>query len=115
VSPALCETARDNVVRWRRVHADLACKDLRIVHADAASFRFPHGNIVAYLYNPFGEASIARLAERLTNEVRGKAFVLYHTPVHRRIFDDDARFECVADLGFGVLYALPSIPRSFCA
>jgi SAM-dependent methyltransferase len=115
VSPALCETARDNVVRWRRAHEDLACRDLRIVLADATSFRFPHGDLVVYLYNPFGEASIARFAERLTTVVRKKSFVLYHTPVHRRIFDEDKRFECIADLGFGVLYALPSIPRSFCA
>jgi predicted RNA methylase len=115
VSPALCETARDNVVRWRRTHKELACNDIRVVHADAAAFRFPPGDLVVYLYNPFGESTIARLAERLAKEARGKCFVLYHTPVHRRIFDEDARYTLTADLGFGVLYALPSIPRSFCA
>jgi Histone methylation protein DOT1 len=113
VSPALCETARDNVVRWRRVHADLACKDIRIVHADAASFRFPAGNLVVYLYNPFGEASISRLAGRLASDARGECVVLYHTPVHRRVFDGDARYRLVADLEFGVIYALPNMPRSF--
>jgi hypothetical protein len=115
VSAALCETARDNLVRWRRKHDDLPCKDLRIVHADAASFRFPPGDLIVYLYNPFGETSVARLAERLAAATHGKVFVLYHTPVHRRIFDEDARFECLADLGFGAIYALPNIPRSFCA
>lgn len=115
VSPALCETARDNIVRWRRAHEELACKDIRIVHADAASFRFPKGDLVVYLYNPFGEASIARLAERLLKETSGNGFVVYHTPVHRRIFDEDGRFALVADLGFGVVYAFPSMPRSFCA
>lgn len=115
VSPALCETARDNVVRWRRTHEDLACKDIRIVHADAASFRFPAGDLVVYLYNPFGEATVTRLAERLANEARGNCFVLYHTPVHRSVFDDHPRFTLAEDLGFGVVYALPSIPRSFCA
>jgi predicted RNA methylase len=113
VSPALCETARDNIVRWRRAHEELACKDIRIVHADAASFRFPKGDLAVYLYNPFGEASIARLAERLVKDARGDCFVLYHTPVHRKIFDDDGRFRLAADLGFGVIYAFPSIPRSF--
>jgi Histone methylation protein DOT1 len=115
VSPALCETARDNVVRWRRAHDDLACKDLRVVHADANSFRFPRGDLVVYMYNPFGENTVARLAERLANEVRGNCFVLYHTPVHRRIFDEHPRFTLASDLGFGVVYALPSMPRSFCA
>lgn len=115
VSPALCETASDNIVRWRRAHEDLACKDLRIVRADAASFRFPPGDLVVYMYNPFGENSVARLADRLANDIQGKAYVLYHTPVHRRIFDEHARFTLESDLGFGVVYALPNIPRSFCA
>ncbi len=115
VSGALCETARDNVVRWRRKHPALPCRDMRIVRSDASAFRFPAGDLVMYLYNPFGEASVARFAERLATEARGRAFVLYHTPVHRTIFDDDPRYELTVDLGFGVIYALPSIPRSFCA
>lgn len=112
VSAALCETARDNLVRWRRGHERLPCKDLRIVCEDAAAFTFPPGNLIVYLYNPFGEATIARVAGNIAAQASGTCFVLYHTPVHRRVFDEHARFELTADLGFGLIYALPSIPRS---
>lgn len=106
VSAALCETARDNLVRWRRAHPQPACGDLRMVRADAAQFRFPPGNLVVYLYNPFGERTLARVADALAAHAGGECFVLYHTPVHRAVFDAHARFEPVADLGFGAIYRL---------
>ena len=105
VSPALCETARDNIVRWRRVYERPACKDVRIVCADAASFRFPHGKVVVYLYNPFGERTLAQIAGSLAAH-DGECYVVYHTPVHRTVLDDHASFELVADLNFGAIYKL---------
>lgn len=106
VSGALCETARDNVVRWRRAHPEIACKDVRIVHADAASFRFPPGGLVVYLYNPFGERTVAQLAQTLASRTAGECYIVYHTPVHRAVFDTDARFQSVAELEFGTIYRL---------
>jgi len=104
VSAALCETARDNLVRWRRANDDVPCKDLRIVHADAAAYRFPSGDLVVYLYNPFGETTLRKITEQLASRSSGACRVLYHTPVHRAVFDTDARFECVCDLQFGTVY-----------
>lgn len=112
VSSALCETARDNLVRWRRRREDAPCKDVRIACEDAAAFTFPRGDLIVYLYNPFGESTLERVAGRLAQQAQGECFVLYHTPVHRRVFDEHARFRLTADLGFGLIYALPSIPRS---
>ncbi|HEV3154799.1 MAG TPA: class I SAM-dependent methyltransferase [Candidatus Baltobacteraceae bacterium] len=104
VSPALCATARDNVVRWRQKRADVACKDIRIVCRDATAFRFPPGDLVIYLYNPFGESTMQRLIDRLAQQTAGDVCVLYHTPVHRDLFDEHSAFECVGDLGFGKIY-----------
>lgn len=104
VSPALCETARDNVVRWRRRHPELACKDVRIVRKDAASFKFPAGNLAIYLYNPFGESTLRRLVDRIAAECHGAVYVMYHTPVHRAVLDEHSSFSLVADLGFGRIY-----------
>jgi SAM-dependent methyltransferase len=104
VSASLCETARDNLVRWRRTYPELACKDVRIVCADAGSFRFPKGDLIVYLYNPFGERTLAQMAARLTQHDGGACYILYHTPVQRAVFDEDPRFESVADLGFGAIY-----------
>jgi hypothetical protein len=104
VSPALCETARDNVVRWRRSHPDLACKDVRIVCKDALHFTFPPGDLVVYLYNPFGESTLERLIANITDTRTGTVAIMYHTPVHRRVLDDNAAFKLAADLGFGLIY-----------
>lgn len=106
VSGALCETARDNLVRWRRAEPRLACKDIRIVCADAAQFRFPSGDLLVYLYNPFGERTIGRVVETLAARTNGQCWVLYHTPVHRAVLDEHAWFELAADLGFGAIYRL---------
>jgi SAM-dependent methyltransferase len=114
VSGALCETARDNVVRWRRRHPDLRCKDVRVVCKDASAFHFPPGNLVFYLYNPFGETTLRVLVERIAKECTARALIMYHTPVHRAILDESENFSVVADFGYGVIYAFPSMPRSFC-
>lgn len=106
VSGALCETARDNLVRRRRVPPALVCKDVRIVQADAAAFRYPSGNLAVYLYNPFGERTLARVVDALAAREGAACYVLYHTPVHRAVLDEHARFEPVADLGFGAVYRL---------
>jgi SAM-dependent methyltransferase len=105
VSGALCETARDNLVRWRRAHEHLACKDVRMVCADAAAYAFPRGDLVVYLYNPFGERTLSQLVNRLAAR-DGKCIIVYHTPIHRRILDQHANFELMSDLGFGTLYRL---------
>lgn len=106
VSAALCETARHNLVRWRQTHRDLACKDLRIACADAAAYVFPRGDLVVYLYNPFGEKTLERVLENLSDRNGSECFIAYHTPVHRPVIDAHARFELLTDLQFGAVYRL---------
>ncbi|HLI96650.1 MAG TPA: hypothetical protein VKT72_11270 [Candidatus Baltobacteraceae bacterium] len=105
VSGALSELARENLVRWRRAHDHLACKDLRIVCADAASYAFGRGELVVYLYNPFGERTLARIIEGLAAR-EDACVVVYHTPVNRTVLDEHARFELLTDLEFGAIYRL---------
>jgi len=104
VSGALCETARDNAVRWRRRHADLACKDVRIVCKDVSAFRFPPGGLVLYLYNPFGESTLRALVDRIARECDGHVLIMYHTPVHRKLLDEHLDFSVVRDVGYGVIF-----------
>jgi hypothetical protein len=106
VSAALCETARDNLVRWRRAHGQLACTDLRIVCRDAAQYRFPPGNIVVYLYNPFGERTLSRIVQTLAHRADGDCYIAYHTPVHRAVLDEHPGAALVADLQFGAVYRI---------
>jgi SAM-dependent methyltransferase len=101
ISPALHEVAKENLARTDR--AGFACKDVRLVRADAAGYALPRGPLAVYLYNPFRAEVLAPLAERLATHAAG-AFVVYHTPLARAVFDHDPRFTLAGDLGFAVGY-----------
>jgi predicted RNA methylase len=106
ISGALTEIAMENLRRWRAARDDLRCKDLRVVRADATSWTFPNGDLVVYLYNPFGAATMRRVAARISARERGTCYVLYHTPVHRDAFEESEAFETIAKTGAGAVFAL---------
>ena len=105
ISPALVEIARENLAAARdplRV-----ARDLRLVRADAGTYRFPPGDLVVYLYNPFAAPVLdAVLANLCASDERREVVLLYHTPVERATVDAGQAFELLADLGFGVVYRL---------
>ncbi|HZO94104.1 MAG TPA: class I SAM-dependent methyltransferase [Candidatus Baltobacteraceae bacterium] len=103
VSPALVEIARDNLTALR--DPDRRVRDVKFVVHDAATYAFPRGDLVIYLYNPFRapvlRAVLANL--RAAGEPRSAA-LLYHTPLERETIDRDGGFTLVRDLGFGLVY-----------
>lgn len=75
--------ARSNLAR----HAELAGPDPRIalVTGDAAQFEFPAGPLVVFLFNPFGAATVKRVADRLHASWRAAPRpirVIYVNPQH---------------------------------
>jgi len=126
ISPALVAIARDNAKSFMRAakndgagaandgsalsdgtkgaESGLRCRDVRIVRGDAATFRFPQGPLVVYLYNPFDAVLLARVAARLARERRPELAVLYHTPVARAVLEEHPAFALVAEEPFGVVY-----------
>lgn len=50
-----------------------------LYHKDADDFAFPHEPCVVYLYNPFGE----RLVSRIANRIPAMSYVVYANPKHR--------------------------------
>jgi len=105
ISPALVEIARDNLAA---AHGpERAVKDVRVVAADAASFVFPRGDLVVYLYNPFRAPVLERMLVNLraADHVR-EIVLLYHTAVEHATIDAADGFDVVADLGFGLVYHL---------
>ncbi len=105
VSPALVEIARENLAAARdplRV-----ARDLRLVRADASTYRFPPGDLVVYLYNPFAAPVLdAVLINLRASDERREVVLLYHTPVERDTIDASEAFELLDDLGFGLVYRL---------
>jgi 16S rRNA G966 N2-methylase RsmD len=101
ISPALYEVAKDNRAAYRGA---LACRDVRLVRADAAAFTFPGGDLLVYLYNPFRAQILGPLLDRLSTDAKRDVFLAYHTPVERATVDAHPAFGLETDLGFGLVY-----------
>ncbi|MBV8580791.1 MAG: class I SAM-dependent methyltransferase [Candidatus Eremiobacteraeota bacterium] len=111
ISPALVEIAHENLAAVRRsghaVFARPAARDVRIIRADAASYAFPRGDLVVYLYNPFHAPVLDQMLTNLrTSDEAREVVLLYHTPVERETIDATDAFDLIDDLGFGVVYRL---------
>ena len=83
IAPQLARIAAENAARYaatRRAEAQGRCAPMSILLEDAASYRFPAGPLVVYLYHPFCrpvlEAVLCNLARSLAEEPRD-ALVLY--------------------------------------
>jgi SAM-dependent methyltransferase len=101
ISPALHAIACENRERWTL--ADVRCRDVRLVRADAASFAFPPGDLVVYLYNPFRAEVLGPVLDALLSAPQREIVLLYHTPLERESIERRA-FSCIADLGFGAVF-----------
>lgn len=105
VSPALVEIARENLHTARDPLR--SARDVRVLHADAAGYRFPRGDLVVYLYNPFGAPVLDALLVNLRLDDPARDVVLlYHTPLQRETIEATQAFVLVEDLGFGLVYRL---------
>jgi SAM-dependent methyltransferase len=63
VSEELSGIAQRNVARWSRLAQPKA--KIRLVHLDAAKFRWPRTPLLVFLYNPFACSLVAQMAENL--------------------------------------------------
>jgi SAM-dependent methyltransferase len=62
-SPELVDVARANVVRFRSTAQ--RCRDIEFLCLDAVDIEIPADPIVLFFYNPFGEAVMHRVMERV--------------------------------------------------
>jgi SAM-dependent methyltransferase len=113
LNPGLAETARANAAVWTA--AGKARCTIRIVCGDALDLKWPEGPCLVYLYNPFGEQVMRRLAEKMRLHFSGSPGdleVVYQKPEQAAAFaagfelvwceaipmsEDDRQAELVAD------------------
>jgi len=103
LSPALRAIAGENVASARGL--EVRCRDVRLVNADARNARFPRGDLVVFLYNPFDAEALDDVLDRIEGRAGGGSeWILYHTPVHaERILRRG--YELAAELRDGAVYA----------
>lgn len=106
ISPALAAIARENVARWLSGDAALRCRDVRVVRADATAYRYPPGNLLVFLYNPFGPTSVEKLARNLC-EHEGEVILCYHTAVHSEaLYEGCTLLSPVERKPFGTIFVM---------
>jgi tRNA1(Val) A37 N6-methylase TrmN6 len=63
LNEALARIAQRNVTPWKRIARSRA--EIRVMHEDAAEFRWPRTPLLVYLNNPFECALVELLASRI--------------------------------------------------
>lgn len=101
ISGSLHEVARENLERFE--DEARRCNDVRLIRADAATYRFPRGDLAVYLYNPFRAAVLEPMLRRLLAVPRAIT-LLYHTPVERASIDATKAFDVVEELPFASIF-----------
>ncbi|MDP9064782.1 MAG: class I SAM-dependent methyltransferase [Pseudomonadota bacterium] len=86
LSAALVDDAKNNVAILAQRFSNRVLPLIEL--CDAGTYLLPEGNIVLFLYNPFGEPVISRVIANLENSLGSRRlFVVYYNPVHGHCFD----------------------------
>jgi SAM-dependent methyltransferase len=76
----LVDIARNNLVNLRIANAV-------VVESDASEYRFPGGDMVVYLYNPFSEEIVRKVIANLSKFASKKLYVIYTASEYPALFD----------------------------
>ena len=119
LSPGLADVARRNAVNIARRFPSRT--PVRVAVGDASAYPLPAGDLVLYLYHPFGAALVAKVAAAVDAALaaeRRRICVVYYNPVAGHCFDASRRLHRrfasmvpydASELGFGPDRADPMI------
>jgi hypothetical protein len=89
LNTGLARSARANVEVW--MEAGKARSPIRILCGDALELEWPEGPCLVYLYNPFGEQVMRRLAKKIRMRFADRQRdleLMYQKPEHAAAFED---------------------------
>lgn len=95
-SSRLAEIARRNISKLK------LARTCTILTMDAGNYEAPPGNIIVFLYNPFGEDVMQRVMSKLSAH-RGELWIVYCNPQYARVID---RFAFVKRIPFDGEWAI---------
>ncbi len=91
LNAALVTVARRNLDRVRLRHPDRPPVEVRC--GDASRSHLPEGDLVVFLYHPFGERLVQTLCDHLLAIATGAVHLVYENPVHGEVFDRSPGFQ----------------------
>lgn len=95
--PELHGAAVENIAKFRS--EGQKCRAIEVVCRDARDYEFPPEPLVAFFFNPFPAAVLGTVLDRLEQSLRAQprpAWIVYHNPVHERVFIGRTFLERVA-------------------
>lgn len=105
-SPSLCNIAEQNV---RAFKSRAACDvHFEIVCGDATNYVFPKDDLVIYMFNPFGRASMESLIrhlERSFDEAPRTIYVIYWNPTQDAVLQQSAILHKTSENNECVIYS----------
>lgn len=111
LAPVLHQRAVRNVEEYRRRRPYAPPIELHC--GDAAAWPIPEERLFVFLYNPFAEPVVARIARRLEISLRRlprEAVVAYRNPLHSRAFETLTSLERIAANSSFALYRTRPTP-----
>jgi predicted RNA methylase len=105
----LSEIARRNVEIFRRRTSTTA--SITVVTQDVAAFEFPYGDIVLYMYNPFGPALMQIVIDRVVAFARRskhRVYIAYRNPKCAALFESHPEIETIASVPAYAIYNVSS-------
>ncbi len=91
IAPEIAAAARGNAAVLRERFPERTPAE--VVEGDASAAALPEGDLVVFLYHPFGRALVERLVARLVAAAAGREiFFVYENPVHGALLDARAEF-----------------------
>lgn len=90
LSPPLYTVARENIENARDL--DMRCRDLRVVLGDTRKRRYPKGDLVVFLFNPFDDEVLRVTLDRIVRSRAGgdRVVLVYHMPVYPDVVEEFA-------------------------
>lgn len=94
-APELVAIADENKRIFLQRNADLACRQITNVCMDAGAFEFPETPLVLFLFNPFDDTIMARVADNLEHSQAKSSrdiWVIYANPRFADVFRERSSF-----------------------
>lgn len=88
LSDALCRVARENARRMRGRRAPISVEAM-----EAQRFDYSAATVL-FLFDPFGEATLSPLLEKVADDVRSPVRIAYANPSHDEVFERQPWLEC---------------------
>ena len=88
LSAELVEVARANAAIMQARQSGRA--PIRVVVGDAANYPLPSGDVVLFLYNPFGAPLVVQFLATVARAIEAEQraiYIIYYNPVHGALYD----------------------------